>query len=352
MAEFEQILKSWNAGKAAPIYVFHGEEDFLRGELLHLAPELLVPDEATRSFNFDQLYGSETSLGDILTMAAGYPMMADRRLIIVREAEKVLRAKPASTTTSRKKKTNDDPLQNYLDRPNPDTVLIFDMEKFGAKNQSPFKDLAAKAQVVEFTVLKDAEAAEWIRDRASQHKKKMSAEAARLMVAQLGISLGLLASELEKLSIYVGERDEITAKDVEALTGASRERSVFELTKAIGTANREVAASILLRILRTGKDQRQFTLIMLYRHFEQLIIARELSGKGEGERAIAEALQLHGGAAYFVKETIASARRYSRERLDGALKAIVTAEESTRRASHTNDELLMEMLLMRLMPQA
>jgi DNA polymerase III subunit delta len=350
VAEIDQILKSWKAGKPASVYVFHGEEDFLRSELLHVTPDLLVPDEATRSFNFDQLYGSETTLGDVLTMAAGYPMMADRRLVIVREAEKILRAKPAGATTSRKKKTAEDPLQNYLDRPNPDCVLIFDMEKFGARNQSPFKELAAKAQVVEFGLLKDAEAADWVKNRAGQQKKKMSADAARLMVAQLGISLGLLASELEKLSIFVGDRDEITAKDVEALTGTSRERSVFELTKAIGTANREAAANILLRMLRTGKDQRQFSLIMLARHFEQLLIARELSAKGEGERAIAEALQLHGGAAYFVKETIAAARRYSRARLDAALMAIVAAEESTRRPSHTDDELMMEMLLMRIMP--
>jgi DNA polymerase-3 subunit delta len=352
VAEIDQIVKSWKAGKAAPVYVLHGEEDFLRSELLHLAPELLVTDEATRSFNFDQLYGSETSLGDVLTMAAGYPMMADRRLVIVREAEKVLRAKPTGAATSKKKKGSDDPLQNYLERPNPDCVLIFDMEKFGARNQSPFKELAAKAQVVEFGLLKDAEAADWIKSRAAYHKKKMSPEAARLMVAQLGISLGLLASELEKLSIYVGDRDEITAKDVESLTGASRERSVFELTKAIGMANREGAAQILLRMLRTGKDQRQFSLIMLARHFEQLLIARELSAQGQNERAIAEALQLHGGAAYFVKETIASARKFTRERLDNALKAIVSAEEATRQRGHTNDELLMEMLLMRLMPQA
>jgi DNA polymerase-3 subunit delta len=352
MAETTQIEKNWKAGNPAPVYVFHGEEDFLRTELIHRAPELLVPDEATRSFNFDHLYGAETSLSDILTMAAGYPMMAERRLVVVREADKVLRAKPAGSSTSRsKKKSNEDPLLAYLDRPNLDCVLIFDMEKFGARNQSPFKELAAKAQVIEFAPLKDAEAANWVQDRAKKFKKKIAAEAARLMVAQLGIGLGMLAGEIEKLAIFAGDRDEITAKDVEALTGASRERSVFELTKAIGTANREVAAGIALKILRTGKNQLPFLLIMLGRHFEQLLIARELSVKGDNERTIAEALQLHGGAAYFVKETIASARRYTRDRLDRAARAIVEAEEMTRHVSYTSDELLVETLLVKLMPQ-
>jgi DNA polymerase-3 subunit delta len=346
----ENVLKAWRAGKAAPVYVFHGEEDFLRSELLHAAPALLVPDEATRSFNFDQLYGSDTTLPDVITMASGYPMMAERRVVIVREAERILRPKPAGQPAARgKKKAGGDPLLSYLEHPNQDCVLIFDMEKFGARNQSPFKELAAKAEVVEFPVLKDAEAVEWVRARAASQKLKLGAEAARLMVAQLGIGLGTLASELEKLATYAGEREEITAKDVEAMTGASRERSVFELTKAIGTANREMAATILLRILRTGKDQRTFVLIMLARHFEQLTIAHELAAKRESEHAIAEALGLHGGAAYFVKDTIAAARRYSRERLDAATSAIVQAEEMSRRG-HTNDELLMEMLLLKLMP--
>ncbi len=352
MGSTENILKAWRTGKVAPVYVFYGEEEFLRSELLHLAAQTLVPDEATRSFNFDQLYGSDTTLPDVVTMASGYPMMAERRVVIVREAEKLLRAKPAGQPAARsKKKANGtvDPLLSYLEHPNQDCVLIFDMEKFGAKNQSPFKELAAKAEVVEFAVLKDAEATEWVRSRATMHKKKIGAEAARLMVAQLGIGLGTLASELDKLATYAGERDEITSKDVEAMTGASRERSVFELTKAIGTANREQAATILLRILRTGKDQRTFVLIMLARYFEQLTLARELAAERKSEQAIAEALGLYGGAAYFVKDTIAAARRYSRERLDAATSAIVQAEEMSRRG-HTNDELLMEMLLMKLMP--
>lgn len=353
MGSTENILKAWRTGKVAPVYVFHGEEEFLRSELLHLAAQTLVPDEATRSFNFDQLYGSDTTLPDVITMASGYPMMAERRVVIVREAEKLLRAKPAGQPASRSKKKGSggggDPLLSYLEHPNQDCVLIFDMEKFGAKNQSPFKELAAKAEVVEFSVLKDAEATEWVRARAAMHKKKIGAEAARLMVAQLGIGLGTLASELDKLATYAGDHEEITSKDVEAMTGASRERSIFELTKAIGTANREQAATILLRILRTGKDQRTFVLIMLARYFEQLTLARELAADRKSEQAIAEALGLYGGAAYFVKDTIAAARRYTRERLDAATSAIVQAEELSRRG-HTNDELLMEMLLMKLMP--
>jgi DNA polymerase-3 subunit delta len=346
----DKIEKTWRSGKAAPVYVFHGEEDFLRSELLHLAPGIFVPDESTRSFNFDLLYGSETNISQVITVAQGYPMMAERRLVIVRDAEKVLRAKPAGTASKSKKKTNDDPLQAYLTHPNPDCILIFDMQKFGAKNQSPFRELAEKTEVIEFPVFKDAEVVEWLQSRASSLERKLSPDAARLMVAHLGTSLRAHANELEKLATYTSGKKEITGKDVEQIVGASREHNVFELTKAIGANNKSLAATIALRMLEADAGQRQLLFVMLARFIEQLTIAREMSTKGQAEKEIADALEMRGGAAYFVKETITTARRYTRERLDNALRALVDAEVQTRR-SNANDMLVIESLLLKLLPE-
>jgi len=344
----EDILKKWRKSPTSPVWVFHGEEDFLRGELLREAPVIFVPDESTRPFNSDKLYGPETTIDQIISLARSFPMMAERRLIVVREAERVLRAKPEGTAGKSRKKQNDDPLLQYLDNPNPDTILIFDLDKFGARNQSPFKELVAKAQVVEFPVMKENEVVDWIRARATASGRTISAEAARMMTTYLGISLRAHANELEKLlSFSTGK--EIGVKDVEQVVGASRENNVFELTKAIGSGNKPLAVSIALHLLDQGKDQRQFIFVMLSRFIEQLIIAREMSGKNENEKNIAEAIGLYGGAAYFVKEIVQQARRYSRERLDRAMKAIVEAEAQTRRVS-TNDELLIETLVLNLIP--
>jgi DNA polymerase III subunit delta len=356
MTSFDDTLKKWKSGSTTPVWVLHGEEEFLRSELLAQAPDLMVPDESTRSFNCDVLYGAETSMEQVITMARSYPMMAERRLVVVREADRILRAKPATAGTSKgRKKQNDDPLLHYLLQPNPGCVLIFDLDKFGARNQSPFRELNDKAQVVEFPIMKEGEAVEWIRARAKSLGTSLTSDAARLMTAYLGVTLRTLANELEKLVIYCGvqdrssEKKEISVKDVEQVVGASRENNVFELTKAIGAGNKPLATEIALKMLDQGKDQRQFLFVMLNRFIEQLTIARELSAKGEHERAIAEALELRGGAAYFAKEIIQQARRYSREKLDMALRALVEAEAQTR-GKHTNDELLMETLLLGIMP--
>ncbi|MFI5202719.1 MAG: DNA polymerase III subunit delta [Candidatus Kapaibacterium sp.] len=355
MSASDETLKKWKSRAVAsptihPVWVFHGEEEFLRSELLAQAPDLFVPDEPTRSFNCDVLYGAETSMEQVITVARSYPMMAERRLVVVREAERILRAKPAGAPAKGRKKQNDDPLLNYLLQPNPSTVLIFDLDKFGARNQSPFRELNEKAQVVEFPMMKEGEAAEWVRARAKAMGNTLPSDAARLMTAYLGTSLRSLANELEKLIIYAGDRKDISSKDVEQVVGASRENNVFELTKAIGAGNKPLAAEITLRMLDQDKDQRQFLFVMLNRFIEQLTIARELAAKGENERAIADALELRGGAAYFAKEIIGQARRYTREKLDAALRALVEAEAQTRGKQHSNDELLMETLLVGIMP--
>ncbi len=352
MAASDDLLKQWKTGNAKPVTVLHGEEDFLRSELLHAAPDIFVPDESIRSFNCDVLYGPETSMDQVIALARSYPMMAERRLVIIREAERILRAKPAGVAAKSKKKggQSEDPLLQYLEKPNPDCILIFDLDKFGARNQSPFKELAEKAYVIEFPEMKEGEASAWVTARAKSLGRSLSSDAARLMTNYLGVSLRGLANELEKLIIYCGaERKNMTDKDVEQVVGASRENNVFELTKAIGAANKPLAVTIALKMLDQGSDQKQFMFVMLSRFIEQLIIARELSAKGENERAIADALELRGGAAYFAKEIIAQARKYSRARLDAAIAAILETEALTRR-KHASDELLMEMMLVRLMP--
>lgn len=346
---FEVVEKNWKAGKAKPVYVFHGEEEFLRSELLHTAPALFVPDEGTRSFNFDLLYGAETNLQNVLSLAQSYPVMAERRLLIVREADKIMKAKTAAASKSKKGAKSEDLLSNYLASPQPETVLIFDMTKMGPKNTNPWKELAAKAEIVEFPIMKEPQIADWLKARAKKYQKHLTDQAARLIVGHLGSSLRTHSNELEKLITYVGERQEINEKDVEEVVGVSRSYNVFELTKAIGTGDKAKCAEIILRMLAHDRDQRQLLFVMIARYFEQLIITQEMLLKGEKEPAIAEAIELRGGAAFFVREFIQAAKRYRRDRLDHAMRSIVEAESTTRRVQ-LDDALIFERLLTQIMP--
>lgn len=340
---YAALKADWKKGKAVPVYLFHGEEEFLRREALDLALETFVPDVATRSFNYDVFYGAESKVTDVLGCCASFPVMAERRLVIVRDADKLFKSRS-------KEEKNDDPFRAYLAKPNFDTVLILETTKPGAKNTHPWKDLFAKAETVEFALLSDAITARWLVDRAGHYGKKLDDEAAMLLVSFTGTDLTGLAGELEKLAAFVGEdRERIGSEDVKEIVGKSKSFNVFEFTKAIGSGNREQATSIALRLFADDSRAWYQTIPMVARYFEQLSVAREMIDSRSDAKAIAEALGLYGGAAYFANEYMNAARRYTPKKLDAAHKAILRIERESR-ISRPDERLLIQMMLSEIMP--
>jgi DNA polymerase-3 subunit delta len=344
----QQLEKSWQAGKPDAIYLFYGEEEFSRSEMLNRALDTFIPDVSLRSFNYDRLSGSEHKLPDVINAAKNYPVMADMRLVICRDAEKLFKVRDVEKS----KKKEDDPfdlLYKYLEDPNRSTLLIFDMEKPGPKNQHPWKDLFAKTTPIEFGLLKEAAAEEWIAKRAARSGKILDSKAAAALVMHTGPDLRALSGELEKLLAYTGDKEKITAADVEMVIGISPQFNVYALQNAIGAGNKAKAAEIVLRMIEADKSARYPMFYNLARYFEELEIARDMIGRKESESAIAQAMGLYGGRAYFVKDYISAARKYSQSGLDNAVRALVSAEFDTRRVK-IDDSLLAEKLIAEIMP--
>jgi DNA polymerase-3 subunit delta len=348
MSTIQQIEKAWKAGKPDAIYLFFGEEEFLRADMLGRALDTFIGDVSLRSFNYDQLSGNDHKINDVISCAKNYPVMAEMRVVICREAEKLFKMRE----TGKAKTKDDDPfdqLYKYLEDPNRSTLLIFDMIKPGPKNQHPWKDLFAKTTPLDFPVLKEPAAMEWINERAAKSGRSLETKAAQSLVAHLGTDLRTLSSELEKLISYVGDSSTIKAADVEVAVGVSPTYNIFELQKAIGSGNKGRAAEIALRMLEADKGARYPMFAFLSKYLEQLSIAREMSEKRESDQAIAQAIGLYGGGAYYVKDYISAARRYSSAKLDDALKALVRAEFDTRRVK-IDDSLLVERLIAEITP--
>ena len=340
---YASLRSDWKKGKTVPIYLFYGEEEFLRREALNLAVEVFVPDTATQSFNYDLLYGGEAKVADVIGCCVSFPVMAERRLVVVREAEKLFKSR------SKEEKT-DDPFRTYLAKPNFDTVLILETTKPGAKNTHPWKDLFAKAETVEFELLGDAATAKWLIDRAVHYGKRLDDEAASLLASSTGSDLTGLAGELEKLVAFVGDgRESITADDVKEVVGRSRSFNIFEFTKAIGSGNREHATTVALRLFADESRAWYQAIPMIARYLEQLSVAREMLEGRSDSRAIAEALGLYGGAAYFANEYMNAARRYSPQKLDAAHQALRRIERESR-LSRPDERLLIQVLLSEIMP--
>ena len=349
MPTIQQIEKDWKAGKPDSIYLFYGEEEFLRADMLERAIDTFIPDFSLRSFNYDQLSGYDHKINDVITCAKNYPVMAEMRVVIFREAEKLFAVRKGEKAGP-KDESKFDPLYNYLDDLNRNTLLIFDFDKPGNKTHYPWKALFAKATPVEFPAYKENAAIEWIAERAKKSGRTLETKAAQSLVAHLGTDLRTLASELEKLISYIGDSNLIKAADVEAVVGFSATDNVFELTKVIGSGSKSRAAEMALQILRADKNARYPMFAILSKYLEQLIVTREMSDRRESDQAIAQAIGLYGGGAYYVKDYITAARRYSSPaKLDNALRALVRAEFDTRRVK-IDDTLLVERLIAEITP--
>ena len=344
----QQLEKSFKAGKPDSIYLFYGEEEFLRAQMIEHALDTFISDFSLRSFNYDQLSGYDHKINDVINCAKNYPVMAEMRVVVCREAEKIFAVRKGEKVGP-KDEGKFDVLYNYLEDPNRNTLLIFDMDKPGNKTHYPWKSLFAKTTPVEFPPLKDEAAEGWIIDRAKKAGRTLEMKAAQYLVVHVGTDLRTLASELEKLMAYIGDNDTIKTADVEATVGVSPTYNIFELQNAIGSGNKARAAEIALRMLEADKSARYPMFAFLSKYLEQLAIARDMSERRESEPAIAQAMGLYGGGAYYVKDYITAARKYRPGKLDDALRAMVRAEFDTRRIK-IDDSLLVERLITEITP--
>src|SRR5206468_9044475 len=128
--------------------------------------------------------------------------------------------------------------------------------------------------IVELARVEETEAVRWVIDAAAQQDIKMENDAARELVDALGSDMMLIANELEKLALYVGDKKRITLGDVETLVLAAKQRSLYELTDAISSKNRAAALEVLDAILSSGDGEEAAIghLYMLARTFRQMLV--------------------------------------------------------------------------------
>lgn len=329
-AEFQKVLKS---NRFAPIYLFHGEEDFLIDECVKaVIQKTLAPD--LQGFNLDIVYGSKVEVKDVLAHASSFPMMSDRRIVVVREFEKLV-------TTDTAKEL----MAGYIDRPLESTcLLLISLEP--DFRRKPFTDLKKKAELVECKPLYDNQVPGWISERVGQFGKKIDPEAARLLQAYVGNSLRALQNETDKLFIFVGDKNKIAPEDISAVVGATKGFTIFELQNAIGRKDTKEAVMILEKMLEAGQSS-QMIIVMLARFFTQLWKLTDQKLRRLPEKEIGSELGVH---PFFLKQMLEFSRNFTADHIEHNFHALLEADtvlKSTSRDPHLVLDLLIYSLINR-----
>jgi len=324
---YEELLASVRRKDFSPTYLFYGEEDLLADEAVEMIIEAALT-EGERGFNLDVVYGGDADARNVVSHAAAFPMMAERRVVVVREFDRL---------------SNRELLSPYIEKPSPTTCLILRAEKPDFRKK-PYVAARKHAQVLEFRPLYENQVPAWIASRVKKEKKEISVEACKLLASYIGTSLREIQREIEKLLIYSGDRKSIEASDVMDVVGISREYNVFELQKAIGAREVERAVSILERMLMAGESATSI-IVMLTRFYTFLWRIHDMGRRGVPNQEQSSELGIF--KPNHLKEYQDAASKFSPSQIEAAFEHLAVTDFALKSSGGT-PQLLMHLMLLKL----
>lgn len=261
--------------------------------------------EEEKGFNQMVLYGRDVAVDEIVSNAKRYPMMAERQVVIVKEAQDLSR-------TIEK-------LASYAENPQPTTVLVFNYKyKTLDKRKTLYKTLKKTGVVFESKKLYENKVADWIRRVLAGQNYTISPKASQMLVEFLGTDLSKINNELEKLKIVLPEGTQITAEHIEENIGISKDYNNFELRKAVGERNSVKVFKIVNYFGNNPKDNPMVvTVSLLFKFFSQLLHFHGLNDKNP--RNVASALKIN---PYFVNEYVSAARNFPMRKVSGIVSIL------------------------------
>ncbi|AXG75279.1 DNA polymerase III subunit delta [Flavobacterium arcticum] len=330
MDEALKIVNEIKAGIIKPIYFFMGEEAYYIDKLTeYIEDAILTEDE--KGFNQSVLYGKDVSIEDVVASARRYPMMAERQVVIVKEAQELSRTI--------------DKLEKYAENPQPTTVLVFAYKYKTLDKRKKITKLLNKAGVVfESKKLYENQVGDWLKRVLSGKGYTIEPKAAAMLVEFLGNDLSRINNELDKLTIILPKGSTITPKVIEDNIGISKDYNVFELRKAIGERDQLKAYKIADYFSQNPKDNPLvMTTGLVFGFFSQL-----LQYHGLKDKTPANAAKILRVNPYFMKDYDVALRNYPMRKVSSivaTLRDIDVKSKGVGANATPQSDLLKEMLV-------
>lgn len=324
----QNILQDIQKGKIAPIYFLMGEESYFI-DLISKYIETRILTEEEKGFNQTVWYGRDISMEEIVSYARRYPLMAERQVIIIKEAQHLAR--------------NIDALLPYVENPMPSTVLVFCYKyKSLDKRKKITKTLAKKAVLFESKKLYDNQVPSWLQLAVQQDGYSINAKASHMLVEFLGSDLSKIKNELTKLQLVVPKGAEITPEHIEANIGISKDFNNFELQRAIGTKDYKKAFQIIQHFSQDpASNPFVLTFALMHSFFIRLLKYHALDNKSQAPRVL-------GVSPYFINQYSDAARVYPIRQVTAVLADLRELDMMSKGVGASNlahQDLLKELLI-------
>lgn len=293
----EKILQDLKQLKFKPIYWLEGDEPFFIDEVIEYAESKLL-NEAEAGFNLSIFYGKDAHWADILNACRKYPMFSDKQVVILKEAQQM---------------KDLEKLEAYMEHPLKSTLLFVSYKDKKLDGRLKMvKYIKQNGELLTFKKMYDSKLPEFAKNQVQQLGFHIREKAVALLVDHIGNDLSRIKNEIEKLTINIKSRKEITEEDIETYIGISKEFNVFELQEALGKKNVPKAIRIIQYFEANPKAAPiPMMLPALYNFFSKVYMI--FGTNSPNEQAIAQAI---GVNPYFVKDYVTSARNYGQQGIE------------------------------------
>src|SRR4051812_4832293 len=247
----QSLRKQLSQGKPDPVYLIVGDDE---AEMAGLTAEVsAVIEDELRAFNLERMYATDKGVtpAAIVESARTFPMLGDRRVVLVLRAEKIFKPKrrgkgieDAIGSDDEEHAGDVDVLEAYLKAPEPGTTLVFVASDVD-RTRRLYKTLQKHATIVECWGLKGAKDARvdlrqvartaeaLVRQAVADAGQQIEPAAARLVAERAGTDIATLRDDVERLLLYAAGKPKIDLKDAQEVVSAETAQDNWAVTTAI-----------------------------------------------------------------------------------------------------------------------
>ena len=348
------LARDLKAGRTRPVYFLHGEEFYLKEEAARRIREAVLGKAGAGELSWSQtvLEGGTASLAEVLDAARTLPMLSPRRLVLVKDAERIREADAA-------------PLKQYLMDPSPTTCLVFlagtgklDLRK------AVFRALKEGASAVEFPILRGRSVERWIREWVREREAEIDPEGPVLLEAHLGSELFRIDQALAQALEFLSPSRRITLEALGEILGTAAAGSVFDLAEKVGAGDQAEAVSLLRKILseerglsvserkrnqvRRGDERKEWVLLLslIARQIRILILGKALVKRGHRGNDLAQALGIPPNQSWLLEKNQKLIARFPDRAGAPAMRRILEADRAIKIRPEREGPAILERLVL------
>lgn len=309
----ESVLQDLKNNKYSPVYFLQGDESFYIDQISDFIEKNAL-SEAEKGFNQTIMYGKDCQMNTVLTNARRFPMMAERQVVIVKEAQEI---------QDLGKDHGQKLLLDYIQTPLPSTILVF-CHKYKTidKRKALGKSLDKFCVLVESKKLYDNQVPTWINGYIKSKGYSIDTKATQMLSDFIGNDLERLSNEIDKVLINYKEKIELNGDIIQQHVGISKDFNVFELQNALQTKD-VVKANRIINYFESNPKKNPIipTIAMIYSFFSKLLVASSAKDKSQGN--LAKVLKVN---PYFVKDYLNAMHYYSLPKITTIIECIHEAD--------------------------